>query len=85
MKGYKQFLDKENFNKNTTNLKISKVKVVNNGFIIHLYTNYICLYYKRVTTGKNGTVKIVTKINKNYYPKYQVTTYENDKGEEPSL
>lgn len=82
MKGYKQFLDKETFNKDTENLKVTKVKKTNYGFIVHLFSNYICLYYKYITLGKNGTVKIVTKVDRNYYPKYQITTYENEAGEQ---
>lgn len=85
MKGYKQFLDKEAFNSDTTNLKVTKVKETNNGFIIHLFTNYVCLYYKYITIGKNGTAKILTKVDRNYHAKYQFTMYENEQGEEITL
>lgn len=85
MKGYKQFLDKEAFNSDTTNLKVTKVKETNYGFIVHLFSNYVCLYYKYITVGKNGTAKIVTKVDKNYHAKYQYTMYENEQGEEITL
>jgi hypothetical protein len=85
MEGYKQFLNKENFNATTTNLKVTKVKKTNKGFIIHLFTNYICLYYKYITIGKNGSAKVVTKVDKNYHAKYQFTIYENSEGKEISL
>lgn len=80
MTSYKTFLNKDEFNKNSHNLRITKVKETNYGFIIHLFTNYICLYYKYVTLGKNGTAKIKTIIDKNYHAKYQHTTYENKNG-----
>lgn len=82
MKGYKQFLDKEAFNKDTYNLRVTKVKETNYGFIVHLFSNYICLYYKYIMLGKNGTVKIITKVNRNYQSPYQITTYENEAGEQ---
>lgn len=82
MKGYKQFLDKEAFNKDSENLKVTKVKETNYGFIVHLFSNYICLYYRYITLGKNGTVKIITKVNRNYQSPYQITTYENEAGEQ---
>lgn len=78
MNTYIQFLDKESFNSTTTNLKVTKVKKTNYGFIIHLFTNYICLTYKYITVGKNGTAKIVTKVDRNYQPKRQYTTYEHN-------
>ena len=81
---YKTFLDKDKFNKfsdfKPNNLRVTKVKKTNYGFIIHLFTNYICLYYKYVYLAKNGSAKIVTKVDKNYHAKYQVTTYENKQG-----
>lgn len=76
MNTYIQFLDKETFNSTTTNLKVTKVKKTNYGFIVHLFTNYVCLTYKYITEGKNGTAKIVTKVDRNYQSKYQHTTYE---------
>jgi hypothetical protein len=85
MKGYKQFLDKDKFNAKTERLKVAKVKQTNYGFIIHLFTNYVCLYYKYVTLGKYGSSKIVTKVDRNYTPKYQFTIYENNLGEEISF
>jgi len=85
MNGYRQFLDKDNFNKDSNNLKITKVNHKKNGVTIHLFTNYICLYYKYVTYGKNNTAKVVTKVNKNYCAKYQYTCYENSAGENITL
>ena len=85
MKGYKQFLDKEGFNKNTQRLKVTKIKETSKGFIIHLFTNYVSLIYKYVTTYKNGTAKVITKVNTNYRPKYQYTSYENSEGEEITI
>lgn len=82
MNGYKQFLDKEKFNSTAINLKVTKVKETNKGYNIHLFTNYVCLYYKYVTLCNNGTAKIVTKVDRNYQTKYQVTTYENEAGKE---
>ena len=84
MNTYIQFLDKETFNSTTTNLKVTKVKKTNYGFIVHLFTNYICLTYKYITEGKNGTAKIVTKVDRNYQAKYQITTYEQN-GKEITL
>ena len=85
MKGYKQFLDKNKFNESTKNLKVTKVTKTVKGYNIHLFTNYICLYYKYVTTGKNGSAKVVTKVDRNYRAKYQFTIYENKEGAEISL
>lgn len=85
MKGYKQFLDKNKFNLTTNNLKVTKVKKTNKGYNIHLFTNYICLYYKYVTLGNNGTAKVVTKVDRNYSAKYQFTLYENKEGEQITL
>lgn len=78
MNTYTQFLDKDTFNSTATNLKVTKVKPTNYGFIVHLFSNYVCLYYKYITVGKNGTAKIVTKVDRNYQAKYQVTTYEQN-------
>lgn len=80
-KGFKQFLNKDLFNATTQNLKVTKVKKTDKGFNIHLFTNYICLYYKYITLGKNGTAKVVTKVDRNYSKKYQFTIYENKEGE----
>lgn len=85
MKVYKQFLDKNKFNLTTNNLKVTKVKKTNKGYNIHLFTNYICLYYKYVTLGNNGTAKVVTKVDRNYSAKYQFTLYENKEGEQITL
>jgi hypothetical protein len=85
MNDYKRFLDKDKFNSTTLHLKVTKVKKTNKGYIIHLFTNYVCLYYKYITIGKNGTSKILTKVDRNYHPKYQITTYENNEGKEISL
>lgn len=82
MKGYRQFLDKEKFNKTTVNLKVTKVKETSKGYNIHLFSNYVCLYYKYITLSNNGTAKIVTKVDRNYQAKYQITTYENKEGTE---
>lgn len=82
MKGYKQFLDKDAFNATTQSLKVTKVKKTDYGFIIHLFTNYICLYYKYVTLSSDGSAKIVTKVNKNYHAPYQFTSYEDSEGNE---
>lgn len=82
MNTYTKFLDKETFNSTATNLKVTKVKQTNYGFIVHLFSNYVCLYYKYITVGKNGTAKIVTKVDRNYQAKYQFTTYENAEGKE---
>lgn len=84
MNSYTQFLDKETFNSTTTNLKVTKVKKTNYGFIVHLFSNYVCLYYKYITVGKNGSAKIVTKVDKNYHVKYQYTSYEQN-GKEITL
>jgi len=78
MNTYIKFLDKDTFNSSSTNLKVTKVKKTNYGFIVHLFTNYVCLYYKYITVGKNGTAKIVTKVDRNYQAKYQITTYEQN-------
>jgi hypothetical protein len=78
MNTYIKFLDKDTFNSSSTNLKVTKVKKTNYGFIVHLFTNYVCLYYKYITVGKNGTAKIVTKVDRNYQAKYQTTTYEQN-------
>lgn len=40
MKGYKQFLNKEAFNSTTNNLKVTKIKTTNYGYIVHLFTTY---------------------------------------------
>ena len=85
MQGYKQFLNKEAFNSTTNNLKVTSVKKTNKGYNIHLFTNYICLYYKYITLGKNGTAKVVTKVDRNYHAKYQFTIYENKEGIEITL
>jgi hypothetical protein len=81
MISYKTFLNKD-FNNPLRNLKVTKVKKTNYGFIIHLMTNHVCLYYKYVTLGENGSAKILTKVNKNYHSPYQNTTYENKEGTE---
>lgn len=78
MNTYIQYLDQESFNNSTTNLKVTKVKETNYGYIVHLFTNYICLYYKYITEGKNNTAKIVTKVDRNYQAKYQFTKYEQN-------
>ena len=83
--GYKIFLNKEEFNKKNFNLKVTKVKKTSYGFIIHLFKNYITLYYKYVTIYPDGSAKILTKVNKNYCAPYQVTTYEDKKGEKITL
>jgi hypothetical protein len=82
MNSFRQFLDKETFNSNAQNLKVTKVKKTDKGYIVHLFTNYVCLYYKYITVNKNGSAKIVTKVNCNYQSKYQVTTYENSEGKD---
>jgi hypothetical protein len=82
MQGYKQFLDKENLNKSVKRIKVTKVKYVGNKIIIHLMSDYIALYYKYVTIGKNGTAKVLTKVCKNYHAKNQYTTYEDVEGKE---
>jgi len=85
MEGYKQFLNKDKFNARTQNLKVTKVKKTDKGFNIHLFTNYICLYYKYVTIGKKGTAKVLTKVARNYSAKYQFTIYENKEGKTITL
>lgn len=85
MEGYRQFLNKDSFNKTSTNLKVIKVKHKSNGVTIHLFTNYICLYYKYVIYGKNNTAKVVTKVDRNYQARYQYTRYENAVGETITL
>jgi len=82
MTSYKQFLNKDTFNSKSNNLRVTKVKKTVKGYTIHLFTNYICLYYKYVTLGKKGTAKVVTKVNRNYCAKYQFTIYENKEGNE---
>ena len=82
MTSYKQFLNKDTFNSKSNNLRVTKVKKTVKGYTIHLFTNYICLYYKYVTLGKKGTAKVVTKVNCNYCAKYQFTIYENKEGNE---
>lgn len=82
--GYKQFLNKDEFNKTTSNLKVTMVKKTEKGYTIHLFTNYITLYYKYVTVFENGTAKIVTKVKRNYQAPYQYTVYEDAKGNEIS-
>ena len=82
---YTALLDKENFNKTANNLKVTKVKETKYGFIVHLFSNYICLYYKYITVGKNGTSKIVTKVDRNYQAKYQTTVYQDCEGKEITL
>ena len=85
MTSYKTFLNKDEFNKYSHNLRVTKVKKTEYGFIIHLMTNYVSLYYKYVTIGKNGTAKIITKVNQNYHAPYQNTTYENKNGKKITL
>lgn len=85
MAHYTTFLDKENFNNASHNLRVTKVKETNYGFIVHLFTNYICLYYKYITVGKNGTAKILTKVDRNYQAKYQTTVYHDCEGKEITL
>jgi hypothetical protein len=85
MTSYTKFLDKETFNNNSTNLKVTKVKQTDKGYTIHLFTNYICLYYKYVTVNKNGSAKILTKVNRNYQAPYQFTIYEDKDGKEITL
>ena len=82
MNTYIKFLDKETFNNTSNHLKVTKVKQTEYGYIVHLFTNYVCLYYKYITVGKNGSAKIVTKVDRNYQAKYQTTTYENAEGKE---
>jgi len=82
MTSYKQFLNKDTFNADGGNLRVTSVKKTNKGYNIHLFTNYICLYYLYVTLGKNGSAKIVTKVDKNYHAKYQFTGYEDNLGNE---
>jgi len=83
MIGYKRFLDKD-VNIKLNRLKVTKVKKTNYGYIIHLFTNFICIYKKYVYVQKNGTAKIKTIVEKNYHAKYQNTTYENKEGQEIS-
>jgi len=85
MNSFRQFLDKETFNNSSTNLKVTKVKQTDKGYIIHLFTNYICLYYKYITVNKNGSAKILTKVNRNYQAPYQFTIYEDKDGKEITL
>jgi|14_taG_2_1085336.scaffolds.fasta_scaffold233854_2 hypothetical protein len=85
MTSYKVFLEKEKFNNNSRNLRVTKVKETNYGFIIHLFSNYVCLYYKYVSLGKNGTAKIKTIVDRNYHSKYQHTTYEDKFGKQITL
>ena len=85
MNSFRQFLDKETFNNSSTNLKVTKVKQTDKGYIIHLFTNYICLYYKYIIVNKNGSAKILTKVNRNYQAPYQFTIYEDKDGKEITL
>jgi hypothetical protein len=85
MQGYKQFLNKDQFNSTTQRLKVTKVKETSKGFNICLFTNYVCIYYKYITLGKKGSAKVVTKVDKNYHEKYQFTIYENKEGQTITL
>lgn len=52
------------------------------GWHIVKMSNYIAIYTTRLEVYPDGTAKAVTKVNKNYYPKYQYTLYFDKDGKE---
>ena len=45
-------------------------------------TPYICIYKTRIYVYEDGFAKSVTRVDKNYHPPYQFTTYWNADGTE---
>lgn len=45
-------------------------------------TNFISIHTTRLEVFEDGRAKAVTKVDKNYHAKYQVTTYYNKDGKE---
>lgn len=50
------------------------------GYKIMRRTNFISTYRTVLTINGDGTAKSVTKVDKNYHPKYQFTLYFDEAG-----
>jgi len=82
MFNWKNYLKVDPFTKEGT--RVTKVVPKKYGYLIHMFNNYITLYYLKVVVNNNGTAKISWKIDKNYHTLERFTTYHNSEGNEIS-
>lgn len=60
--------------------KVTKVKPVLGGYIVHAMDDYITLYYYRIFEYPDGSAKVRARIERNYQPTRRTTFYYTPEG-----
>ena len=64
------------------NTKVTKVKPTKYGYVVHMFNNYITLYYIKLIINEDGSAKAHVRMEKNYQPTQRWTLYFAPDGRE---